>query len=91
MVFVDDYTAWVMGPIAIANHRPIEAIVERVLQWEWRSGATFEGKKTSFVYFTQDVRRMDTILVMVKGELVTPKNSAKVLGVVMDSELRFKE
>ena len=91
MAFVDDYTAWVTGPTAAANHGPIEAIVERALEWERRSGATFEGEKTSFVHFTRDARRTDMVPVMVKGEPVAPKNSAKVLGVVMDSELRFKE
>ena len=91
MAFVDDYTAWVTGPSAAANRGPIEAIVERALQWERRSGATFEGEKTSFVHFTRDARRTDMIPVMVKGEPVAPKNSAQVLGVIMDSELRFKE
>ena len=31
MVFVDDHMAWVTGPTAATNRRPIEAIVERAL------------------------------------------------------------
>ena len=91
MAFVDDYTAWVTGPTAAANRGPIEAIVERALEWERRSGATFEGDKTSLVHFTRDRRRRDMLPVMVKGEPVVPQNKAKVLGVIMDVELRFKE
>lgn len=88
---MDDYTAWVTRPTAAANHRPMEAIVERALGWERRSGAPFKGNKTSLVHFTRDRRRTDAIPVLVKREPVTPKNHAKVLGVTVDSALRFRE
>ena len=91
MAFVDDYTAWVTGPSAEANRGAIEAIVERALEWERRSGATFEGDKTALVHFTRDPRRTDMAPVMVKGKPVVPRNNAKILGVIMDPELRFKE
>ena len=91
MAFVDDYSAWITGPTAAANRRAIEAIVERALEWERRSGATFEGEKTVLVHFTRDPRRTDTTPVLVKGEPVSPTRKAKILGVIMDSELRFKE
>ena len=91
MAFIDDYTAWVTGPTAAANRGPIKAIVERALEWERRSGATFKGDKTLVVHFTRDPRRTDTVPLMVEGEPVLPKNNAKILGVVMDLELRFQE
>jgi hypothetical protein len=91
MAFVDDYTAWVTGPSAEANRGSIEAIVARALEWERRSGATFEGDKTSLVHFTRDPRRTDMVPVMVKGKPVVPRSNAKILGVIMDPELRFKE
>ena len=43
------------------------------------------------MHFTRDAHQTDMIPVTAKGEQVVPKNSAKVLGVIMDSELRFKE
>jgi hypothetical protein len=79
------------GPTAEANRGPIEAIVERALEWERRSGATFEGDKTSLVHFTRDPRRTDTVPVMVKGKPVLPKSNAKILGLIIDPELRYKE
>jgi hypothetical protein len=91
MAFVDDYTAWVTGPLAEANRGSIEAIVERALEWERRSGATFEGDKTSLVHFTRDPRRTNMIPVTVKGKPVVPRSNAKILEVIMDPELRFKE
>ena len=45
MAFVDAYTAWITGPTAVANRGPSETLVERALEWERRSGATFEGDK----------------------------------------------
>ena len=46
---MDDYTAWVTGPSAEANYIGIQQIVEKAVQWEKRSGATFETAKTVFV------------------------------------------
>ena len=43
MAFVDDYSAWVTGPSADANREGIQAIIDRAMNWERRSGATFEG------------------------------------------------
>ena len=91
MTFVDDYSAWVTGPTAAVNQKAIEAIVERALEWERRSGATFEGEKTVLVHFTRDPRRNDMTPILVKGEPISPTRKAKILGVIMDSELRFKE
>jgi hypothetical protein len=91
MTFVDDYTAWITGPSAEANREPIEAIIERALEWERRSGTAFEGDKTSLVHFTRDPRRTDMVPVMMKGKPVAPKSNAKILEVIIDPELRFKE
>ena len=47
MAFVDDYSAWVTGPSAEANREGIQSIIDRAIDWEKRSGATFEGERTS--------------------------------------------
>ena len=91
MAFVDDYSAWVTGPTAAANQRAVEAIADSALEWERRSGATFEGEKTMLMHFTRDPRRIHTTPVWVKGEPISPTRTAKILGLIMDSELRFKE
>ena len=91
MAFVDDYTAWATRPTAAVNRAAIEAIVDRALEWERRSGATFEGDKTSPVHFTRDPSRADMVPLVVKGEPFLPKSNAKILGVIVDRELRYKE
>jgi hypothetical protein len=89
MAFVDDYNAWVTGPSAEANREGIQAIIDRAMEWERRSGATFEGDKTVIIHFTRQPYRTSTTPFTIKGEAIAPKETAKILGVIMDSGLRY--
>jgi hypothetical protein len=91
MAFVDDYTGWVIGLTAEANRERLQAIIDEALDWEKRSGATFEGEKTTLVHFTRNPNRTSTAPMTIKGEVVVPKETAKILGVIMDSKLRYKQ
>jgi hypothetical protein len=91
MAFVDDYTGWVVGPTAEANREGIQTIIDEALDWERRSGATFEGEKTILIHFTRNPNRTSTAPMTIKGEAVAPRESAKILGVVMDSKLWYKQ
>ena len=91
IVFVDDYTTWVVGPLANANYNDIQEVVDRAIQWERRSGATFESTKTTLVHFTRIVARSSTAPISIKDKIVLPKREAKILGVIMDSELRYRK
>ncbi|KYK58873.1 reverse transcriptase [Drechmeria coniospora] len=90
IAFVDDYSAWVIGPTAEANRAGIESITDDALDWERRSGATFEADKTTVIHFTLVAERNSDTPFMIKGQEVKPKSSAKVL-VIMDTKLRYKE
>ena len=89
MAFVDDYNAWVTGPSAEANREGVQAIIDRAIEWERRSGATFEGDKTVIIHFTRRPDRTSTRPFTIKGEVIAPKETAKILGVIMDSGLRY--
>ena len=52
---------------------------------------TFEGEKTILIYFTRNPNRTSTALMTIKGEAVVPRESAKILGVVIDSKLWYKQ
>lgn len=91
IAFVDDYTAWVTGPTADTNRAGIQAIIDRALDWERRSGATFEGEKTAIVHFTRCPQRSSNAPYTIKGESIKPQESAKILGVILDRELRYKQ
>lgn len=92
IAFVDDYTAWVVGKTAAENMDRLQAIVRRATEWESRSGASFEGDKTAFIHFTRNKTRQPTDdPINVKGEEIRPTPSVKILGLVMDSRLRYQE
>lgn len=91
VAFIDDYTAWVTGPSAQANREGIQAIIDRALNWERRSGATFEAEKTAIIHFSRTAARVDRSPFTIKGETVVPKDEVKVLGVLMDTRLQYKQ
>ncbi|KAF6514240.1 hypothetical protein HZS61_006496 [Fusarium oxysporum f. sp. conglutinans] len=91
IAFIDDYSAWVTGLTAEANRVGIQAVIDRALEWERRSGATFEEDKTVIIHFTRHHERTDESPYTIKGQAIIPKKSGKILGLVMDSELRYEE
>jgi hypothetical protein len=42
------------------------------------------------VHFTQTASRLSSVLITVKGETIAPASTAKILGVVLDSELWYR-
>ncbi|KAJ5100882.1 hypothetical protein N7456_006934 [Penicillium angulare] len=91
VAFVDDFTAWVTGPTAQSNRQGIEAIINEALDWERRSGATFEAEKTAIIHFAPKTRKLDHEPFTIKGQTVVPKDHVKILGVLMDTRLKYKE
>ena len=86
---MDDYTAWVTGASADANYLGIQQIVQKALSWERSSGATFETAKTAIVHFTRAPHRSSSTPIFIKGVAISPTPEAKILGVIMDSALRY--
>ena len=91
IAFVDDFTAWVTGPTAQSNRHGIETIINEALDWERRSGATFEADKTAIIHFAPKASKLDSEPFTIKGETVEPRDHVKVLGVIMDTRLKYKE
>ncbi len=91
IAFVDDYSAWVTGPTAESNREGLQSIIDDAISWETRSGATFEADKTSIIHFTRIPERDNDEALAVKDKEIKPVKSVKILGVVMDKALRFKE
>ncbi|KAM4055630.1 reverse transcriptase (RNA-dependent DNA polymerase) [Hirsutella rhossiliensis] len=75
IAFVDDYSAWVTGPTAESN----------------RDAAPHLKQKTSVIHFTRIAERDSDLPLIIKGNDVKPKSNVKLLGVIMDKALRFKE
>ena len=90
VAFVDDYTSWVTGESAEANLVGIREVIKHALTWERRSGATFEEGKTALIHFTRNRNLQSTTPINVKDIDISPSSETKILGVIMDSQLRFK-
>ncbi|KAF9728465.1 zinc knuckle [Paraphaeosphaeria minitans] len=93
MAFVDDYSAWVMGPSADGNTRTIQNEVVPLLEKRERtSGAVFDAKKTSFIHLTRykGAARESTTALRFKEKEILPSNEVKILKVTLDKELRLK-
>ena len=91
IAFVDDFTAWVAGPTAQSNREGIMSVIDTAMEWEKRSGATFEAEKTAIIHFTRGAHKSDTEPFTIKGQQVHPKSHVKILGLVMDVRLKYKE
>jgi ribonuclease HI len=91
IAFVDDFTAWVTGPTAQSNREGMEAIIHDALDWERRSGATFEAEKTAIIHFTRKPHKSNAEPFNIKGQDVLPKTHVKILGVIMDVKIKYKE
>jgi hypothetical protein len=91
IAFVDDFNAWVTGPTAQSNREGIETIINEALDWERRSGATFEAEKTAIIHFAPKAYKLDQEPFTIKGQTFEPKGHVKILGVLMDTSLKYKE
>jgi hypothetical protein len=93
IAFVDDYSAWVIGPSARRNTTRIqEEILPELAKWEKESGAVFEASKTSFIHLTKYTggNRLDNTPLHFKGESIATKETVKILGVTLDSKLTYR-
>jgi hypothetical protein len=57
----------VTGPTAQSNREGIKAIINKALDWERRSGATFEADKTAIIHFTPKAHKSEQEPFTIKG------------------------
>jgi hypothetical protein len=81
----------VTGPTAESNRNGIKEIIKKALDWERRSGATFEAEKTAIIHFTWKAYKSDAEHFAIREQLVRPKTQVKILGMIMDAGLKYKE
>ncbi|KAJ5819478.1 hypothetical protein N7474_005069 [Penicillium riverlandense] len=94
IAFVDDYNRWVVGPSADVNAETIqEHVIPKALSWAAKSGATFEAQKTQYIHFTRNTNRnpQPAQPLKVDKQKIAPSNAVKLLGVICDQKLKFRE
>lgn len=94
IAFIDDYTTWVTSSNIVENLVILQTkIVPYLESWALSSGATFQAKKTCMVNFTQNKKRIldakANMPLIIKNQRIHASQEVKILGVVLDFELRY--
>ncbi|KAJ5642550.1 reverse transcriptase [Penicillium lividum] len=89
--FIDDYFRWRVGRSAEENLAKIQSEdIPRIEEWARRTGSCFAAEKTELIHLTRK-RGEHEGKITFDGADVTPSPTAKLLGVVFDQGLRWKE
>ncbi|OGE46890.1 hypothetical protein PENARI_c093G11063, partial [Penicillium arizonense] len=90
--FIDDYFRWRAGRTAEENLAKIQSEdIPRIEAWARRTGSCFAAEKTELIHITRKRREQLQGQVVMNGKTIEPSPTAKLLGVVFDQELRWKE
>ena len=92
--FIDDFSAWVVGKSVSENLERIEnEVITRVVRWAQASGATFEKTKTELIHFTRNlnINPRPYQAIQFEDSFIAPQDLVKLLGVILDKQLRMKE
>lgn len=83
-----------MGDSAGGDRRRIQReILPQLERWERESSAVFESPKTAFIHFTRTVlmQRDSEMPLQFKQNTISPRQSVKMLGVIVNQGLRYRE
>ena len=90
--FIDDYFRWRVGHSAEENLAKIQAEdVPRIEEWARRTGSCFAAEKTELIHLTRKRGEHLEGKITFDGTDIKPSPAAKLLGVVFDQGLRWKE
>ncbi|KAI2734742.1 hypothetical protein CBS147339_9742 [Penicillium roqueforti] len=90
--FIDDYFRWRVGGSVPENLSKIQSEdVPRIEEWARRTGSCFAAEKTELIHLTRKKGEHREGQIIFDGTDVKPSPTAKLLGVVFDQRLRWKE
>jgi hypothetical protein len=81
----------VSGVIYRGKHPKIQEDIPRVEAWARRTGASFATEKTELIHLTRKKMELGKGSIMMNGTIINASEKAKLLGVVFDQELRWKD
>lgn len=96
IAFVNDFSAWVTGFSINSNINQLQSrIIPHVEDWAAKSGAIFQAKKPHLTHFTRNKRRLNApgadLPLFMSGQTIKASLQIKILGVILDQALRYKE
>lgn len=96
IAFVDGFSVWVIGFSINSNINQLQSqIIPHVEDWAAKSGAIFQAKKTHLTHFTRNKWRLNTpganLPLLMSGQTIKASLQIKILGVILNQALRYKE
>lgn len=90
--FIDDYLRWRAGPSAEDNIKKIQQRdIPRAEALARRTGSSFNANKTELIHLTRSKRQHGVGQITISGTVIKPSDTVKLLGVIFDKEMRWKE
>lgn len=90
--YIDDYFRWRVSRSAEENIKKIqEEDIPRIEAWAKRTGSCFAVEKTDLIHITRKKEERSKGQILMQGTTIQPSATAKLLGVVFDQELRWKQ
>jgi len=65
--------------------------IPRVESWAKGTGSRFAVKKTELIHLTRRKKELGRGQIMISGEVIKASSTAKLLSVVFDQEMKWKE
>jgi len=90
--FIDDYFRWRVGRTSQENIQKIQQDdISRVEEWAKRTGCCFATDKTELIHLTRKKKELGQGTITMCGTSIQAAKTAKLLGVVFNQELRWKD
>jgi ribonuclease HI len=90
--YIDDYFRWRVGRTAEENLAKIQSEdIPRIEGWARKTGSCFAAEKTELIHFTRNRKEQCQGQIVMNSNVITPSTTTKLLGVVFDHELRWKD
>jgi hypothetical protein len=93
IIFVNNYTQWVVGSSTEANMAVLQCkVMPHILDWAVQSGTVFKAEKTLFIYFirNQRQRQLPAVSLYIDRTAIALLTEVKILGMILDQILQFK-
>lgn len=90
--YIDDYFRWRVGRSAEENLQKIQQEdIPRITEWAQLTGSSFTPEKTELIYLTRRKKERRKGSITMDGQVIEASRTAKLLGVIFDDELRWKD
>jgi hypothetical protein len=87
--FINNYFRWRTSRSAEENIRKIqEEDIPRIEAWARKTRSSFAAEKTELIHLTRSKKQHGVGQITMNRKVIKPANTAKLLGVIFDKELR---